>query len=564
MPTVSARLAVAELEPRDVPVAGLQVINDSPFAAAQTLDVYVNNVKLVNDLQFRQSTAFTQEPDSQPLKIDIVAGADATNAKPLATQTVTLPANANVIAAIVGDPTQANGLKVAVAYNGRFAARDARNVDVLVLHGSPDAPPVDVKVRGVGTVANDIATGTFAADYVSVPAGRYILDVTQADGITPIGSFVADLTAAAGKAVVVAASGFASAASVGATGRPGIGLLEVDNNGTGSVLPRTAGFAPTRYAIGGSNSATLFGPTGTAIFSVAPFPGTAVVARVAAADVTGDGVADLIVASGPGAAGTVTVYDGVTQAAVGTFTPFEAAFTGGLFVAAADLDGDGRADLVVTPDQGGGPRVTIRSGADLTRSLVPDFFGIEDTAFRGGARPALGDLNADGTPDLIVSAGFGGGPRVAAFNGKTLLPGGTPGRLFPDFFVFEPTLRDGAYVASGDINGDGYDDLVAGGGPGGGPRVYALSGKDLTASPSVQTPVANFFAGDTANRDGVRVAVKDLDGDYKADVVVGLGSAGTPQVRTFLGKAITPTTTAPAATDASPFGTPPVGGVFVG
>ena len=54
-----------------------------------------------------------------------------------------------------------------------------------------------------------------------------------------------------------------------------------------------------------------------------------------------------------------------------------------------------------------------------------------------------------------------------------------------------------------------------------------------------QVELVNFFAGDINNRDGVRLAVKDLDGDYQADLLVGLGSPGVPQVRAFRGKDIT-------------------------
>ena len=560
MPPTPTRLRVIRLEDRTVPTAGLQVINASPAAAGQTVDVYINGNKQVDNLLFRQSTPFITVADSQPLKIDIVAGADPTNARPLVSQTVTLPANAQAIAAVVGDPGQAAGtagaVKLAVAANGRSAGRDPANVDVLILHASPDSPAADVKIRGTGTVANDIGTGAFAADYVSVPAGRYILDVTQADGVTPVGSFVSDLTGQAGKAVVAAVSGFATPATGSAT----LGLLQVASTGMGTLYPRTAGFAPTRYAVGGTNSATLYAPTGQPVFRRHPRrPAGSVVDRVAAADVTGDGVDDLIVGSGPGVASQVTVYDGKTQAVVFTFAPFEAAFTGGVFVAAADLNNDGKADIVTTPDQGGGPRVQIRTGADGTQ-LIPDFFGIVDPAFRGGARAALADLNADGTPDLIVGAGFGGGPRISGYNGRTLLPGGTPGQLFGDFFAFEPTLRNGAYVAGGDINGDGYADLVSGGGPGGGPRVYALSGKDLTATGDANRGSPTSSPADINNRDGVRVAVKDLDGDYRADIVTGLGSPGVPQVRTFLGKTVTASNTPAATTDNSPFGTPPIGG----
>src|SRR5205814_4038499 len=148
-----------------------------------------------------------------------------------------------------------------------------------------------------------------------------------------------------------------------------------------------------------------------------------------------------------------------------------------------------------------------------TFAAVADFFGIDDPDFRGGARVAVGDVNGDGVGDLIVSAGFGGGPRVAGFDGRTL---GTAARrkVFADFFAFEQGLRNGVFVAAGDVDRDGRADLVVGGGPGGGPRVTAFAGAALLADRAV--PVADFFAGDPAGRGGARVAAKDLDGDGRA------------------------------------------------
>src|SRR5204863_2673175 len=141
-----------------------------------------------------------------------------------------------------------------------------------------------------------------------------------------------------------------------------------------------------------------------------------------------------------------------------------------------------------------------------------------------GARVAAGDVNGDGTPDLAVAAGFLGGPRVALFDGKTLFF--TPGRLIGDFFAFPGTdavsLRNGAYVAAGDVNGDGFADLVFGGGPGGSPRVFVLSGALVRAgniAGAHDAPLSNFFvAGNAADRGGVRMGVTDLDRDNKADI----------------------------------------------
>src|SRR5439155_638234 len=137
----------------------------------------------------------------------------------------------------------------------------------------------------------------------------------------------------------------------------------------------------------------------------------------------------------------------------------------------------------------------------------------------GGARAAVGDVNRDGVPDLVVAAGFGGGPRIAFYDGTTIL--GTPTKLANDIFVFEQTLRNGVFVGVGDVDGDGFADLIAGGGPGGGARVLTISGKVLTATgagcgaeAAQAARLMNFFvAGSGSDRGRVRLAAKDADGD---------------------------------------------------
>ncbi len=254
--------------------------------------------------------------------------------------------------------------------------------------------------------------------------------------------------------------------------------------------------------------------------------------RVARGDVTGDGVLDTIVGNGPGGAPAIAIFDGATNAITATFVAFESAFTGGVFVAAADLDNDGIADLVVSPDVGGGPRVRVFRNGDPTNVML-DFFGIDDGNFRGGARVSLGDLTGDGRADLVVAAGIGGGPRIAGFDGASVATG-NPQRIFGDFFVFESTLRNGAVITVGDVDADGFADLIAGGGPGGGPRVLILSGRDLIRANDYR-PLANFFAGDPSTRNGLRLGTTDLEGDTFADVVVGTAPGEPARVTVYRG-----------------------------
>jgi hypothetical protein len=240
--------------------------------------------------------------------------------------------------------------------------------------------------------------------------------------------------------------------------------------------------------------------------------------RVVTADFNGDGVPDLAVGTGPGRATEVKVIDGATGALLFDYSPFEAKFTGGVFVAAGDLNGDGKADLVVTPDEGGGPRVRIFAGG--TFATLADFYGIDDPTFRGGARAAVGDVNGDGRADLVVSAGYGGGPRVAVYDGTSVGAGNPGPKLVSDFFAFEPTVRNGVFVTVADVNGDGFGDIVVGGGPGSGPRVRVLDGHALVEN-GTQIELINYFAGAPTDRGGVRVAARDLTGNGKVELIAG-------------------------------------------
>jgi hypothetical protein len=338
-------------------------------------------------------------------------------------------------------------------------------------------------------------------------------------------------------------------------------LVSGPTNGTAVVFtpgPATGRFAPTPAA-----TLTPFGPLGAGV-------------RTAEADVDADGFPDTVLVTGPGTPIRLAVVSGKDGGTlVAPFDPFGDNFTGGGFVAAADLDGDGRAEVVVSPDPGGGARVSVFSFVGGTLAVRRNFLTFtDDPAFRGGARVALGDVNGDGTPDLAVAAGFLGGPRVALFDGKTVLAGGgtEPAKILNDFFAFTGsdvrTLRNGAFVSIGDVDGDGKGDLIFGGGPGGAPRVCILSGALVSAgdiAAADAAPVANFFvAGDSADRDGVRVAAVDCDGDGRADVATASGEGSPGRVRVSPGRDFTSTAEPAAFQDLDPFGQILPGGVFVG
>ncbi len=245
--------------------------------------------------------------------------------------------------------------------------------------------------------------------------------------------------------------------------------------------------------------------------------------RPAAADFNRDGAMDVVAGSAPGDPSRVAFMDGLTGQFVSSFSPFGDDFTGGVFVAAGDINGDGLPDLAVSAGVGGGSRVRVflNNGAGFVP--LADFLGIEDANFRGGSRVALADVNNDGFADLLVAAGPGGGPRVAGYTGQALR-GGAIQRLFNDFFAFDTASTIGAYIASGDVNNDGFADIIIGAGEGGAPRVSIFDGAALINT-GQNVMLANFFAGPEELRGGIRVSSLDFNLDGFDDVSTGPGGS---------------------------------------
>ncbi|MFN4261500.1 MAG: beta strand repeat-containing protein [Gemmataceae bacterium] len=260
--------------------------------------------------------------------------------------------------------------------------------------------------------------------------------------------------------------------------------------------------------------------TGQELWNFVPFPGFGGPIHVAVGDINGDLIPDIIVAAGPGGGPHVKVYDGrtgqVMAGPLGSFFAYDAGFTGGVYVAAGDVNDDGFLDIITGTGPGGGPHVKVFSGFD--GSLLHNFFAY-DPGFTGGVTVAAGDVNGDFHADIITGTGPGGGPHVKVFSGFD-------GSVLRSFFAFNGAFTGGVFVAAGDVNDDGIADIITGAGPGGGPHVRAFSGVDGTV-------LLNFFAYDPGFNVGVRVGAADVNGDGRADVIVGPGPGGGPHVRVF-------------------------------
>jgi hypothetical protein len=281
--------------------------------------------------------------------------------------------------------------------------------------------------------------------------------------------------------------------------------------------PTVSYFAVGADAGGGPAVSVYNGATGASIASLNAFaPGFTGGVRVAVADVNGDGTPDIICAAGPGGGPEVRVFDGKTFQMIRDFFALPATFTGGVFVAAGDVNGDGYADIVTSADAGGGPEVMIWSGKDGTN--LAGFYATAPT-FTGGIRVACADLSGNGFAEVIATAGPGGGPQVTIFDGKSL-------SLLTAFYALMPTFTGGLYVAAGDVNGDGRADIIVGAGAGAQPEVLAYNGQN-------QTLLFSFFALPVTFTGGVRVGYERTSVSGRPAILTGAGPGGGPQVAPF-------------------------------
>ncbi len=199
------------------PTARVQVIHNCADLAAAIVDVYANGALLLDDFAFRTATPFVNIPAGVPVNLSVAPGNSASSAESIYDTDVTLLAGekyvlvANGIVSAVGY-VPAPPFELSVFAQARETATTAGNTDVLVVHGSTDAPTVDVLESSVpaGTLVDDISFPSFSTSYLELPTADYVLDIADASGTTILARYAAPLATLGlqGQALAVVASGF--------------------------------------------------------------------------------------------------------------------------------------------------------------------------------------------------------------------------------------------------------------------------------------------------------------------------------------------------------------------
>lgn len=226
-------------------------------------------------------------------------------------------------------------------------------------------------------------------------------------------------------------------------------------------------------------------------------PGT--IGSIAVGDLGNDGVEEILVGAGAGMPPTVAVFrqDG---SSIGSFLAYDAAFTRGVNVTVCDVDGDGANDIVTGAKFGGGPHVRV---FDSMGNATHGFFAY-DTTFRGGVNVACGDLDHDGSAEIITGAGLSGGPHIKVFTAN--------GALVSEVFNGSAAQNTGTYVAVEDdavyaVAIAGVETAV---------RTYRMDRRVLVAEQTV-TDMSRDALFTTATLHDDTVVTADVTSDLAAD-----------------------------------------------
>ena len=253
--------------------------------------------------------------------------------------------------------------------------------------------------------------------------------------------------------------------------------------------------------------------------------------HVAAGDVDGDGLDEIVVGLGPGGAGWMVVFDDAAHGFavlkwIQVDWPAYNAANGEVWPAVGDIDGDGRAEIVAGLGSGGLGWFEIfdDAAANFAHIAWRQVDWPAYSAGTGATHPAIGNLDGIGASEIVIGLGSGGGGYLEVFTGAA---GGFSHQawLQVDWPAYN-AANGTTFPAAGDLDGDGRAEIVVGLGNGGGGwlRVFddAASSFAHAAWLRVDWPAYN-----TEGSGETHPAVGNIDNDARAEIVVGLDQFST-------------------------------------
>jgi len=235
---------------------------------------------------------------------------------------------------------------------------------------------------------------------------------------------------------------------------------------------------------------------------------------LASGDLNNDGNDEIIVSPKKGLESNIKVFNEEGDMLF-NFLAYPYAFKGGATVAIADLDNDGKKEIITAPNAGYEPLIKVFSNQG---KFIRSFLAYPST-FKGGVSIAAGDVRDEGGKEIITAPGRGGIPQVKIFTRE--------GRRLNDFLVGNRSDAFGLQLATGDLDGNPrrrQAELI----------VSRMSGQGLLGAYDFRGGRRfQWQAYSTTFSGNVKVLSADLNRDGFTDIITVPEGGGAPHVRIF-------------------------------
>lgn len=228
--------------------------------------------------------------------------------------------------------------------------------------------------------------------------------------------------------------------------------------------------------------------------------------NIAVGDLDGDSNAEIITAPKFGGASFIRVFDRYGNA---KFTPgfyaYAQDFRGGVNVAVGDTDGGGLKEIITAPGPSGGPHARLFNR--FGQSLNKDYFPFHPD-FKGGVKVATANVDEELNDELIASV------ENYDLSWVKVIKINSNNEVLGNFLTFPKDFKGGINITGADIDKDGVDEILASVNSNGGPQIMGFEANG-------EVKQFNFFAYEQDFRGGVNIASGDVNGDGQDEIITG-------------------------------------------